>query len=140
MYYYPVRRMTEGEAREQIIAACAPDCSPILSDDDVDLLINLAREIDEFGILPFLSNGDINTNWQPTWYINRAINKGWKLKAAKCAGAFDYSDSDLKLSRSQMIKNCLEMAKLYPVNTSVSTPSDFGIPFNYVLNSMENID
>lgn len=51
--------------------------------------------------------------WVPSWNLPHAVAKGWELKAGSMAGAYDLSTGAQKLSRSQVHKQCLEMAKAW---------------------------
>lgn len=48
--------------------------------------------------------------WIPTFVLPPSISKGWKLKAAKVSGAYDFKTDDQQFSRSQMFKQLMEMA------------------------------
>jgi len=48
--------------------------------------------------------------WVPTWNLPYGIATGWRVKAANVAGAYDLASDEQKLSRGQIIKNCLTMA------------------------------
>lgn len=51
--------------------------------------------------------------WVPTWDLNYAAAEGWRRKAAKVAGSYDFSSGGDAFSRSQMVEACLSMAKMY---------------------------
>lgn len=66
-----------------------------------------------------VTDGDIvwredgSDTWVPTWDLNTAAAEGWRRKAAKVAGAFDFSTDGQSFSRSRMHAHCLEMARMY---------------------------
>lgn len=52
-------------------------------------------------------------SWSPTYDLNAAAAEGWRWKAARVAGSFDFSTDQQDFSRSQMNAMCLEMAATY---------------------------
>lgn len=51
--------------------------------------------------------------WVPTFALAPSIARGWKLKASKVAGAYDFATDDQRFSRSQVYRAMLEMAKFW---------------------------
>ena len=140
MQSYTIRHMTEEEATAFITDAVQPSASPTLSSTEMAALVELAKDIDEYGVTPYEEDGTDNTNWNETWNMNRAINKGWKMKAAKAAASYDLSDASLRMQRSQVMKACLDMAKLYPVCESIQTPPAAQVYDPVYLNRFEPVD
>ena len=51
--------------------------------------------------------------WVPTWDLNTAAAEGWRRKAAKVAGNFDFGADGQNFDRSQVLDNCERMARMY---------------------------
>lgn len=58
--------------------------------------------------------------WTPTFQLSSAIAHGWELKAGKLATAYDIESSTQKLTRSQMFRQCMEMAKTWKKKSAYS--------------------
>ena len=60
--------------------------------------------------------------------INSTAADVWRVKAAAYASAFDFSTDNHRISRSQLIKNCFDMAALYeemsPITNHTITRDD----------------
>lgn len=61
--------------------------------------------------------------WVPTFELNAGAAEGWRWKAGKVAGLHDYGAGDLRSSRSQMYKACLEQAARYAAKIVTSVPT-----------------
>lgn len=61
---------------------------------------------------------DSGTEWLPTWDLEAAAGAGWRLKAAKAAGRFDYTDEGQSFSRSQVVRACIAMAEQHEARAS----------------------
>jgi len=59
-------------------------------------------------------------SWAPTYDLNAAAAEGWRWKAAKVAGSFDFSTDQQDFSRSQMVEMCLAMADRYQKKVTAS--------------------
>lgn len=125
--------MTEEEARARLELMVAWDAVPVLTSEEVDDLMVIARRPDEYGLLP------TDEGWTETWNLNRAASEGWRRKAGKVAGAYDFSGDSQSFSRSQMHEMCLEMAAQYRRGgaTSVAIATLAGIPSDLVTNLNE---
>lgn len=99
--------MTEAEALARLKRMTASTEAPALSDDEVTDLLSQCRLVDADGLAPD------DAEWTPTYDLSRGAAEGWRWKAAKAAGLHDYETVGLKLSRSQMAQQCLEMARSY---------------------------
>lgn len=106
--------MTEAEALAELRRAVAADEPPALSDGELEALLLRARTRDAEG------RGPADSGWTPTWHLAKAAYEGWKLKAAKAASRFDFSSDGQSLSRSQLVRNCLDMAALYARGSAVA--------------------
>jgi hypothetical protein len=56
-----------------------------------------------------------------SYNLNRAAAAVWRMKAAHYAERFDVSTDNHRLSRSQLIKQCLDMAALYDNQSGIAT-------------------
>lgn len=97
--------MTEAEALARLTMMVSPDEDPVLSADEVQILLDDARVADRYGLLPS------DASWEGTWRLNQAAARGWRVKAGKAASRVDMSNPPYSLSRDQLIKHCQEMAK-----------------------------
>jgi hypothetical protein len=81
---------------------------PKLSLDDLQMILQNAQRADANGRSPS------DVNWQPTYDLNAAAAEGWRLKAAKVAGDFNFRSPDgSSYDRSQVMEHCERMAKHY---------------------------
>jgi hypothetical protein len=99
--------MTEAEALAILRQETAAEEAPGLDDAELETLLRRFRIADADGRAP------TDAGWSPTWDLRRAVVRGWRLKAAKAAGAYDLSTDGQGLSRSQIVSNCLRMADTY---------------------------
>jgi hypothetical protein len=51
--------------------------------------------------------------WTPTWSLNAGAARGWRLKAGKAAGRYNFSAGTDRFDVNQVVENCLKMAKQY---------------------------
>lgn len=58
------------------------------------------------------------TNWTPTYDLNRAAYEGWSLKAAKAASMISYTSDGARYDRDQYIRNCEAMQRRYAITSS----------------------
>lgn len=58
--------------------------------------------------------------WTPTYNLNRAASKGWRLKAAKVANRVDQSTDVTTLRISQLFKMCMDMSKAFARGSATS--------------------
>lgn len=95
---------TEAQVRDRISLLTLATTEPTLSDDELDMLVNQSKRVDENGV-----TAD-DASWEATWSLNGAIATGWELKAGKVATAVDVSTAKTKLTRSQMFDQLMKMA------------------------------
>jgi hypothetical protein len=96
--------------RDMVQASSAPS----LSDAEVESLLHQARRADTYGLAPNA------TGWTPSYNLNAAAAEGWRRKAGKVAGEFDFSTDGQSFSRSQQYRACLDMAAQYARKASAS--------------------
>ena len=67
---------------------------------------------------------DAGGDWAPTWDMDAAAAEGWRTKAARAAGRFDFGEDGQQFSRSQVAAHCTAMAERYEKRAvgSVRTP------------------
>ena len=111
--------MTSSEAYNQIALLLQPDSEPILTTIEVSGLVSLSARADNYNRAPS------NSDWTPTYDIYAGVTFGWKIKAAKVAGSYQFKDDTLELHREQVIEQCLKMASEFSKMTvnSVSAES-----------------
>lgn len=92
----PITNPTEAE--ELLRAAISPDTDPVLSEDQVSRLLDLA---------------EVNGAWSIA-SLNRAAVLGWEWKAAAAAANFDAGVGTGKtFALSQVYEHCLRQASRY---------------------------
>lgn len=97
--------MTVQQARDFIEMFTLASTEPVLTDDEVDQLLSLAKRQD------FNHFDPTNSLWTPTFNLAFAVRMGWRQKLAKLAMGYDIDSSTQSLHRSQMFKQCQEMVK-----------------------------
>lgn len=113
--------MTETEALEELQLMVAHDVEPTLDVDELASLLLRARRPDPVRL------GADSTGWTPTWDLNAAAAEGWRRKAAKVTGKFDFSTDGQSFSRSQIHAMCIEQANLYRNRIAGSIPMNLPI-------------
>lgn len=99
--------MDEGQARLRLERMIAADVDPILSGDDVDDLLELAKRADEAGRAP------TDADWEPTWDLNAAAAEGWRTKAGRVVPRFGVTLDGDSLQRQQIYLHCIRQASEY---------------------------
>lgn len=94
----------------------AAEKAPTLSVGQIETLLDLARRPDTDGLVPS------DEGWTPTWNLNAAAAEGWRWKAAAVAGDFTFSTDGQSFSRSDKIRACLDMARMYSGRVAGSVP------------------
>lgn len=108
--------MSPAMFREQVTALAQGDSFPRLSASQLDSIERRARRVDSFGIP---AN---NALWTATFDLQSAVRMAWRLKAGNAASAIDYKAAEQSFSRSQIIANCLTMAREWTPRTVGSLP------------------
>lgn len=67
-------------------------------------------------------------SWAPTYDLNAGAAEGWRWKAAKVAGSFDFSTDQQDFSRSQMSEMCQAMVALYQKRVQASIRQRGSLP------------
>lgn len=114
--------MDEDTARDRLKSMVGWDQTPTLDAEQVEALLDYARRIDSSGIAPTA------TGWTATFDLNSAAAEGWRWKAAKVAGEFNFGADGQTFDRSQMSEMCLGMADRYQRRVLVSVRMRSGLP------------
>lgn len=61
---------------------------------------------------------EFGTTWAPTFDLNAAAAEGWRIKAGKAAGGFDFAEDGQSFSRSQIVAHCRAMADTFKTGTA----------------------
>lgn len=99
--------MTEAEARSRLKKMIAADVDPILTVDEVDDLLLMAKREDSEGLAP--SDDD----WEPTFDLVSAAAEGWRWKAGRTVPRYGVSLDTESLQRQQVYAHCMSQANNY---------------------------
>lgn len=99
--------MTQEQATAQISLLLQPDCEPSLTTAEVSAIVDWSARPDSAGNLP------TDDAWTPTYDVYAGVSLGWKIKAAKAAGNYQFRDDALELRRDQIHAQCMKMAAEY---------------------------
>lgn len=94
-------------ARASIERLTAHTVQPLLSTEDIDALVELAKCPDVDGYIPS------DSNWTATWDIARAVLEGWRIKLSKASAMHNFNDGGVSLHRQQVFDNINKMIKLW---------------------------
>lgn len=89
---------------EELIALCAGAVEPVLNENEIATCLIQSAVPDADGL--YLDSED----WTPTYDMNRAAAKAWRMKAAKVAAMYSVTVEGRELNRGQMIDNFLRQA------------------------------
>jgi hypothetical protein len=117
---YP--RMTEAEATAWVMLECQATTEPCLTTEEVQHLVNRARRADADG------NPPSDAAWDPSWDLNWAAWRGWRMKASKAVLMVDVTGDGTTVSKSQVYSHCMAQANDYArgVTQVVNTQPDLG--------------
>lgn len=113
------RSTNHAEALALLKSMVAADSHPVLTEPEVLRLLMASRRQDSAKVVP---GGE---GWLPTYDLDAAAAEGWRQKAGKAAGDYDFEADDSSLKRSQVVAQCNKMAEQYnkliaPVATKVA--------------------
>jgi hypothetical protein len=80
---------------------------PVLSPEAVGALLDSYAAEDATGRRP------TDSLWEGTWDLNAAAAEGWRMKAGKVAGDFNFSADGASYSKADVLAHCLEMETKY---------------------------
>lgn len=99
--------MDRAVARVRLVSMLGGDARPVLTDAEVDALLDAYAARDTDGLAP------TDTGWAGEWYMNAAAAEGWRWKAAKVAGDYTFMADGAQFSKGQVLANCERMAAQY---------------------------
>lgn len=108
--------MDQGQAWLRLKAMVSADTAPVLDAAELELLLEMHRTADAHGVAPG------GAGWAPGWDLNRAALEGWRWKAAKAAGSFDFQADGANYNRSQVLAQCEKMILQYQRRIVASPP------------------
>ena len=108
--------MNRAQALARLRVMVEADAAPVLSDDELELLLDGVKVADSAGLPP------TDASWSETYDLNRAACEGWRYKAGKVAGSFDFQADGASYSRSQMLEMCHKMVAQYQRKVAGSIP------------------
>jgi len=122
-------QVTEAEATAWVATECQATSQPCLDAEEVAHLVRIARrpDVDD--------NDPSDAAWTPTYDLNYAAWKGWRMKAGKAVLMVDVSTGQggLSVSKSQVREACLAMAAEYArgviQGTTTRPDAQGGAPF-----------
>jgi hypothetical protein len=71
---------------------------------------------------------EVGASWSPTYDLNAAAAEGWRWKAAKVAGEFDFNTDQQTFNRTGKHVQCLAMAEHYQKRVSGSIRVKASLP------------
>lgn len=80
---------------------------PVLPEATVAALLDAYPMPDSEGRAP------VDAAWVGTWDLNAAAAEGWRMKAGKVAGDFNFSADNASYSKADVLAHCLEMETKY---------------------------
>lgn len=101
--------MTEDEAQEKLALMVLAEEEPVLSAEQLEALVELARRPDEQGFV--FTDG--TAVWTPSWDLNFAAAEGWRRKAGIAASRFSFSEDGQRFERAQVYAHCVAQAEAY---------------------------
>ena len=93
--------------QEKLKRLTASDIEPLLSDDEIDSLVDANGVPDGAGFLP----GD--GLWTPTYDLNAAAASGWLIKAGRASSLVEVDPPGSGIVTSKVFDNCRAMAKSF---------------------------
>lgn len=99
--------MTEAEAIAELADLCDATVYPLLTTDELTLIVRRVAIVDEGGRLP------ADTGWLGAYDLNRAALAGWRKKMGKASGDFGFSADGARFDRNQVIEHCRLMVDEY---------------------------
>lgn len=116
--------MTVVQALERLTLMVAAGSDPSLENDELVDLLTAAARADRYGLWPD------DTGWTPTYDLNSAAAEGWRRKAGKVAGSFDFGTDGDTFTESQVFQQCVAQAERYQKKTTASVRTGRYEPFD----------
>ena len=99
--------MTEAEALARLGRMTDSATDPALTAADLADCLAMSKLVDSDGLAP------TDDDWTPTFDLNRGAAEGWRRKAGKAAGRFDFQTDGQRFDRSQIVAHCQSQADYY---------------------------
>lgn len=99
--------MDRGVALTLLTDKVAATSRPVLSQATVEALLDSYPKPDAEGRPPS------DPAWSGAWDLNAAASEGWRMKAGKVAGDFNFSADNASYSKADVLAHCLEMQTRY---------------------------
>jgi len=118
--------MDRGVALVLLGEKVAATSRPILADAVVAALLDAYPMRDADGREPQ------DDGWVGTWDLNAAAAEGWRMKAGKVAGDFNFSADGASYSKADVLAQCLEMEAKYASKSHGvlnTLPGGSGVPY-----------
>jgi len=116
--------MEAVSALARLRSMTASSTDPVLTEEELDLLLEGCRLEDSEGVAPG------GTDWIGTYDLSRAAAEGWRWKAGKAASRYQFASEGVgSFNRNQVVEACERMAKMYAgkVISSVSVVSPLSL-------------
>lgn len=110
--------MNRASALARLTNMVAASSRPVLSSDDLTALLDLHRVPDADGLL--VNEAGYTDTWDADC-LNGAAAEGWRWKAGRVAGDFDFSADGASYSKGEVMAKCLEMEAHYLARQSGSS-------------------
>lgn len=105
--------MTREEARTKLTVMVAAGSPPVLSTDDLDYLLDESLVVDEDGLAP------ADTGYVETFDLAWAAAEAYELKAARVAGAVDFTSEGATFKPSVTAAQLMSMATRWRSRSSL---------------------
>lgn len=99
--------VTEAEVRARITTFAAPDAEPVLTSADLDVVMDLAKRLDRYGVRP------IDDGWEDTYDWNYAVAQCWLIKAGRVANRYLFMSGGKMFSRNMYYDHCMKLYHKY---------------------------
>lgn len=110
--------MNETTALERLTRLVNATSEPVLDSADLAHLLDLCRLPDASGLSPS------DTDWEPTWDLNRGAAAGWLLKASRAATVgYDVQADGQSMALSQRVEQFERVAATYRRRITYSIPT-----------------
>lgn len=117
--------MEQTVARTRLSGMVAASSRPVLSQEELDAILEANRVPDTLGRLV------TDQGYTPTYDLNRAAAEGWRMKAGKVAGDFDFSADNASYSKGAVMEKCLRMEAHYASRVLGTIRAEYGPESHY---------
>ena len=99
--------------KEKLKKFTAWDVEPLLTDTEIDELLEQSSVIDAEG------NAPTSEDWLPTYDLSSAAASGWLIKAGRAASTTETEPDSVNVT-SRVFANCLRMSRIYSAKRATS--------------------